>query len=154
MTDTNLEPNIMSMGFVYFVIMTVLWIVTYVSSLFIHTHERRLNRGAFIGWYTLLLSCSGLIVMLVVGFFSMLLTFANMDFEFQTILVSLMIVAPFSGWLNGKLISARLLDIGLPKIFGLMMVFPFVNLLFLISFSLMPSHSGSDFNWILSANKL
>ena len=141
-------------GYVYLVIMSVLWGVAYLASLFVHSHEHRLDRGAFIGWYMLLLSASGLIILLIMGSFWLLLTFANMEFELKTLYIAWMIVSPLSGWLNGKLISARLHDIGLPKFIGLLMIFPFVNLLSLLSLAIMPSHSGSDFRWFLSANRL
>ncbi|MDI9408025.1 MAG: hypothetical protein QM523_02140 [Candidatus Pacebacteria bacterium] len=141
-------------GHVYLVIMSVLWVVAYIASLFVHSHEHRLDRGAFIGWYMLLLSASGIIILLVVGSFWLLLSFANMEFQLKSLYIAFMILAPMSGWLNGKLITARLRDIGLPKFIGLLMIFPFVNLLALVSLSIMPSHSGADLRWFLSANRL
>ncbi|MCX8501202.1 MAG: hypothetical protein ORO03_05870 [Alphaproteobacteria bacterium] len=154
MLESNNDPEFVNLGYVYLVIMTVLWITTYIASLFIHTHEQRLSRDAFVGWYFFQLSFCGIFILLITLSFWLLLSLANMSFQTQSLLAALMIVAPLSGWLNGKLISARLRDIGLPKFIGLLMIFPFVNLLALMSFSVLPSHSGSDFHWIVSANKL
>ena len=145
--DTNGEADFINLGNVYLVIMSVLWIVTYLASLFIHSHDQRLSRDAFVGWYFLQLSVSGLIVLFIAGSFWLLLLFAKMEFQPQSFFLALLIVSPLSGWLNGKLISARLRDIGLPKYIGALMVFPMVNLLALIGFAIIPSHSGADFRW-------